>query len=123
MNSDTTISITLLISIISIMLAIISSVRAGRKDTQAEIDAEARRRNEENARQMDIEKNFVKINVKLDDFCDTSKKLMQENKEKTDQLRQVAERLAIISERCDTLFKYKDDHEKRLVELEKRDDL
>ena len=123
MNSDTTISITLLISIISITLAIISSVRAGRKDTQAEIDAEARRRNEENARQMDIEKNFVKINVKLDDFCDTSKKLMQENKEKTDQLRQVAERLAIISERCDTLFKYKDDHEKRLVELEKRDDL
>ena len=122
MNSDTTISITLLISIISIMLAIISSVRAGRKDTQAEIDAEARRRNEENARQMDIEKNFVKINVKLDDFCDTSKKLMQENKEKTDQLRQVTERLAIISERCDTLFKYKDDHEKRLEELEKRDD-
>ena len=122
MTPDTTISITLLISIISIMLAIISSVRAGRKDTQAEIDAEARRRNEENARQMDIEKNFVKINVKLDDFCDTSKKLMQENKEKTDQLRQVTERLAIISERCDTLFKYKDDHEKRLEELEKRDD-
>lgn len=122
MTPDTTISITLLISIMSIVLAIISSVRAGRKDTQAEIDAEARRRNEENARQMDIEKNFVKINVKLDDFCDTSKKLMQENKEKTDQLRQVTERLAIISERCDTLFKYKDDHEKRLVELEKRDD-
>ena len=122
MTPDTTISITLLISIMSIMLAIISSVRAGRKDTQAEIDAETRRRNEENARQMDIEKNFVKINVKLDDFCDTSKKLMQENKEKTDQLRQVTERLAIISERCDTLFKYKDDHEKRLEELEKRDD-
>lgn len=122
MTPDTTISITLLISIMSIVLAIISSVRAGRKDTQAEIDAETRRRNEENARQMDIEKNFVKINVKLDDFCDTSKKLMQENKEKTDQLRQVTERLAIISERCDTLFKYKDDHEKRLEELEKRDD-
>ena len=122
MTPDTTISITLLISVISIMIAVVNSVRAGRKDTQAEIDAETRRRNEENARQMDIEKNFVKINVKLDDFCDTSKKLMQENKEKTDQLRQVTERLAIISERCDTLFKYKDDHEKRLVALEKRDD-
>lgn len=122
MTPDTTISITLLISIMSIVLAIISSVRAGRKDTQAEIDAEARRRNEENARQMDIEKNFVKINVKLDDFCDTSKKLMQENKEKTDQLRQVTERLAIISERCDTLCKYNDDHEKRIIALEKKDD-
>ena len=122
MTPDTTISITLLISVISIMIAIVNSVRAGRKDSQAEIERETRRRSEENARQMDIEKNFVKINVKLDDFCDTSKKLMEENKEKTDQLRQVAERLAIISERCDTLFKYKDDHEKRIIALEKRDD-
>lgn len=122
MTPDTTISITLLISVISIMIAVVNSVRTGRKDTQAEIERETRRRNEENARQMDIEKNFVKINVKLDDFCDTSKKLMQENKEKTDQLRQVTERLAIISERCDTLFKYKDDHEKRINALEKRDD-
>lgn len=122
MTPDTTISITLLISVISIMIAVVNSVRAGRKDSQAEIERETRRRNEENARQMDIEKNFVKINVKLDDFCDTSKKLMEENKEKTDQLRQVAERLAIISERCDTLFKYKDDHEKRIIALEKRDD-
>ena len=121
MTPDTTISITLLISVISIMIAVVNSVRAGRKDSQAEIERETRRRNEENARQMDIEKNFVKINVKLDDFCDTSKKLMQENKEKTDQLRQVTERLAIISERCDTLFKYNDDHEKRIVALEKRD--
>lgn len=121
MTPDTTISITLLFSVISIMIAVVNSVRTGRKDTQAEIERETRRRNEENARQMDIEKNFVKINVKLDDFCDTSKKLMQENKEKTDQLRQVTERLAIISERCDTLFKYNDDHEKRIVALEKRD--
>lgn len=122
MTPDTTISVTLLISVISIMIAVVNSVRAGRKDSQAEIERETRRRNEENARQMDIEKNFVKINVKLDDFCDTSKKLMEENKEKTDQLRQVAERIAIISERCDTLFKYKDDHEKRIIALEKRDD-
>lgn len=122
MTPDTTISITLLFSVISIMIAVVNSVRTGRKDTQAEIERETRRRNEENARQMDIEKNFVKINVKLDDFCDTSKKLMQENKEKTDQLRQVTERLAIISERCDTLFKYKDDHEKRINALEKRED-
>ena len=122
MTPDTTISITLLISVISIMIAVVNSVRTGRKDTQAEIERETRRRNEENARQMDIEKNFVKINVKLDDFCDTSKKLMEENKEKNDQLRQAAERIAIISERCDTLFKYKDDHEKRIIALEKRDD-
>lgn len=61
---------------------------------------------------MDIEKNFVKINVKLDDFCDTSKKLMEENKEKSNQLKHVTERLAIITERCDN-------HEKRITALER----
>ena len=111
MTPDTTISITLLISVISIMIAVVNSVRAGRKDAQAEIERETRRRNEENARQMDIEKNFVKINVKLDDFCDTSKKLMQENKEKTDQLKDVSEKLITVTEQVKQ-------HESRIARLE-----
>lgn len=67
---------------------------------------------------MDIEKNFVKINVKLDNFCDTTKKMMAENSEKTEQLKKVSEQLVIVTERVNTLFKYKDDHESRIKELE-----
>lgn len=115
MTPETSVSIALLISLTSLVCTLINTFAGGKKRQEEQAEREKNR-------QMDIEKNFVKINVKLDDFCDTSKKLMQENKEKTDQLRQVTERLAIISERCDTLFKYKDDHEKRLVALEKRDD-
>ena len=67
---------------------------------------------------MDIEKNFVKINVKLDDFCDTTKKMMAENSEKTEQLKKVSEQMVLVTERVNTLYKYKDDHEARIKELE-----
>ena len=67
---------------------------------------------------MDIEKNFVKINVKLDDFCDTTKKMMAENSEKTEQLKKVSEQMVLVTERVNTLYKYKDDHELRIKELE-----
>ena len=67
---------------------------------------------------MDIEKNFIKINVKLDDFCDTTKKMMIENGEKAEQLKNVSEQLVLVTERVKTLFKYKDDHEERIKGLE-----
>lgn len=67
---------------------------------------------------MDIEKNFVKINVKLDDFCDTTRKMMAENGEKTEQLKKVSEQLILVTERVNTLYKYKDDHEARIKGLE-----
>ena len=58
-------------------------------------------------------------NVKLDDFCDTTKKMRTENSEKTEQLKKVSEQLILVTERVNTLFKYKDDHEMRIKELEK----
>ena len=67
---------------------------------------------------MDIEKNFVKINLKLDDFCDTTKKMMAENSERAEQLKNVSEQIVLVKERVNTLFKYKDDHEARIKELE-----
>lgn len=69
---------------------------------------------------MDIEKNFVKINVKLDDFCDTTRKMMAENSEKTEQLKNVSEQLILITERVNMLYKYNDDHEARIKRLEEK---
>ena len=43
---------------------------------------------------------------------------MAENVEKTEQLKKVEEQLVLVTERVNTLFKYKDDHEQRLKELE-----
>ncbi len=112
MNPETSVSIALLISLASLACTLINTFAGGKKRQEEQAEREKNR-------QMDIEKNFVKINVKLDDFCDTTKKMMTENGEKTEQLEKVSEQLILVTERVNTLFKYKDDHEMRIKELEK----
>lgn len=111
MNPETSVSIALLISLTSLACTLINTFAGGKKRREEQAEREKNR-------QMDIEKNFVKINVKLDDFCDTSKKMMAENSEKTEQLKKVSEQLVIVTERVKTLFRYNDDHEARIKELE-----
>ena len=88
MNTDTSISIALLISLASLACALINTFAGGKKRQEEQAERE-------NNRQMEIEKNFVKINMKLDDFCDTTKKLMAENGEKAEQLKNVSEQIVL----------------------------
>lgn len=111
MNPETSVSIALLISLTSLACTLINTFAGGKKRQEEQAE-------QEKNRQLDVEKNFVKINVKLDDFCDTTKKMMAENGEKTEQLKKVSEQLILVTERVNTLFKYKDDHEMRIKELE-----
>lgn len=116
MGPETSVSIALLVSITSLACTLINTFAGSRKRQQEQAEADKNR-------QLDIEKNFVKINIKLDDFVETSKQLMADNAEKTNQLKQVSEQLVLVIERVNTLFKYKDDHEKRILRLENKDDL
>lgn len=111
MNPETSVSIALLISLTSLACTLINTFAGGKKRQEEQAEREKNR-------QLDVEKNFVKINVKLDEFCDTIKKMMAENGEKTEQLKKVSEQLILVTERVNTLFKYKDDHEMRIKELE-----
>lgn len=111
MTPETSVSIALLISLTSLACTLINTFAGGKKRQEEQAEREKNR-------QMDIEKNFVKINIKLDDFCDTTKKMMIENGEKAEQLKKVSEQIVLITERINTLFKYKDDHEARIKELE-----
>lgn len=111
MTPETSISIALLISLTSLACTLINTFAGGKKRQEEQAEREKNR-------QMDIEKNFVKINVKLDEFCDTTKKMMAENSEMAEQLKNVSEQLVIVTERVKTLFKYNDDHEERIKGLE-----
>lgn len=111
MTPETSVSIALLISLTSLACTLINTFAGGKKRQEEQAEREKNR-------QMEIEKNFVKINMKLDDFCDTTKKLMAENGEKAEQLKNVSEQIVLVKERVNTLFKYKDDHEERIKELE-----
>lgn len=111
MTPETSVSIALLISLTSLACTLINTFAGGKKRQEEQAEREKNR-------QMEIEKNFVKINMKLDDFCDTTKKLMAENSEKTEQLKNVSEQIILVKERVNTLFKYKEDHEERIKGLE-----
>ena len=111
MTPETSVSIALLISLTSLACTLINTFAGGKKRQEEQAEREKNR-------QMEIEKNFVKINMKLDDFCDTTKKLMAENGEKAEQLKNVSEQIVLVKERVNTLFKYEDDHEARIKELE-----
>ena len=111
MTSEASVSIALLISLTSLASTLINTFAGGRKRQEEQAEREKNR-------QMDIEKNFVKINVKLDEFYDTSKKMMEDNGEKTEHRKKVSEQLILVTERVNTLFKYKDNHEQRIKELE-----
>lgn len=111
MTPEASVSIALLISLTSLACTLINTFAGGKKRQEEQAEREKNR-------QMDIEKNFVKINLKLDDFCDTTKKMMAENSEKAEQLKNVSEQIVLVKERVNTLFKYKDDHEERIKGLE-----
>lgn len=113
MTPETSVSIALLISLTSLACTLINTFAGGKKRQEEQAEREKNR-------QMEIEKNFVKINMKLDDFCDTTKKLMAENGEKAEQLKNVSEQIVLVKERVNTLFKYNDDHEARIKELEEK---
>lgn len=113
MTPDTSISIALIISIASLACTLVNTFAGGRTRQRALIEADKQR-------QMEIERNFVKINVKLDEFANQSRELMAENAKKTDELKAVSEKLVLVSEQVKTLFNYKDNHETRIKELEEK---
>ena len=113
MTPEASVSIALLISLTSLACTLINTFAGGKKRQEEQVEREKNR-------QLDVEKNFVKINVKLDDFCDTTKKMMAENGEKTEQLKKVSEQLILVTERVNMLFKYKDNHEERIKGLEEK---
>ena len=92
MTPEASVSIALLISLTSLACTLINTFAGGKKRQEEQAEREKNR-------QLDVEKNFVKINVKLDDFCDTTKKMMAENGEKTEQLKKVSEQLVLVSDR------------------------
>lgn len=111
MGPETSVSIALLISIASIVCTVINTVAGGQKRAR---DAEE----SDKARQIEQEKNFVKINVKLDEFCNTAHDLMAENTRKTDDLKRVSEQIVAVSEQIKTLYRLHEDHESRIKALE-----
>lgn len=105
MTGSEGISIALLISVVSIVCVVINTYSGGKKRKTDEIEAE-------NNRKIEIEKQFVKVNLKLDEFCNSLNELIRKQDKTAEELQDIKQKLIKDNIRLD-------DHEKRITELEK----
>ena len=94
MTGDSTVSVALILSIVSLACTLIATVGGSRKRQKEEVEAEIERR-------ATMKEEFVKVNFKLDEFC---------------------RRLDETIKRFDKTEERLDNHEVRITSLEKKID-
>lgn len=104
MNLDTTVSISLLLSLVSCAGVIFTIFTTARKNNDSSSDKKLEEK-------LNIEKNFVKINLKLDSFCDDVREILKNQEKSNDELRRVSDELIKDSSMIE-------DHERRIKALE-----
>ena len=107
MTPETTISLSVILSILSAIGVIFSIVMTLKKDHR-----------EDEARRIDIAEQFAKINVKLDSFCNTMTDMGRKTEKAMDKIEGLSLSINSCNERIETLFRYHEDHEKRIANLE-----
>ena len=106
-TSETTIGLTVILSVMSAIGVVFSISTALKKDHMEEED-----------RRIDMAEQFAKINVKLDQVFTTISETNRRTERTMDEIKSVNISIALCNERIETLFKYHDDHEKRITDLE-----
>ena len=109
MTPETTVSIALIFSVIAAIGTISTIVSTIKRDREAETN-----------KQIEIEKNFVKIKVKLDDMLENMRKISKSAEDNAERIKEMNGVLIQCTERIQTLFKRSDDHERRLNDLEEK---
>lgn len=109
MGADATISLSLIFSSIS-MIGVI-----------ANIFISFRRESEQNKlKEVQIEKHFAQIDVKLDDFLNRMSNIAKNSEKSAERIDANLQEIIKSNERIGTLFRLHDEHEKRISSLEER---
>lgn len=102
----TTVSISLLIAIAAILVNIV-------------ININTQRRNEDEKR-VELEKNFTRLNVKIDMFSQNNTELVKDMNKQYERAEELSKVVIANSERIKTLFNKLEDHEERITRLEEK---
>lgn len=102
---NSTLSIAFIVSIVSVVCVLINTIASGKKRQSEIYDAEKER-------QIEMAEQFTKLNVKLDSFSISLNELVRKNDKTSDEVRKISDRL--IEDKIKI-----EDHEKRLIELER----
>ena len=99
-NSDITISLSFLFSIVSVIGVVVAIVSSLKKNQEEEAN-----------KQLDIEKHFVKIDMKLDNFMDSTNRILKNQEKSNDQIQELSEKLIAHDKELEN-------HDQRLKKLE-----
>lgn len=105
------ISFAIIFSLGSFIVALIGLVLNARKQQKEDVAYKEKTLEAENQRQLKMTENFVKVNLKLDTFCDTMNQMVVKSDKTNEELRRISDRL--IEDKLKI-----DDHESRLSALE-----
>ena len=106
---EMTISVALIFSAIAV-ISQIYAIYTGHKKSQEE----------EERKDIEIEKSFMRLDLKLDHFQETTAAMLQRQEEHAVRMEKLSGEIIKSNERIATLFRYKDDHESRLKKLEEK---
>lgn len=110
MGAETTISLSLIFSIISMIGVLGNIIVSLRRETESNKQKE-----------IQIEKHFVKIDVKLDEYINRMTTIANNTDKTSEKLDGISQEIAKTNERIGTLFRLHDEHEKRIANLEQRE--
>mgnify|MGYP000845042550 FL=1 len=102
MDGNTTISVALLISVASIVFTALNYRRNAKKD-----DEEHQREKEKQV------ENRLKMNLKLDQLCNTTNEIRSDTKATFEQMRNLEKRVGLVEQSTKTLHERLDDHIKQ----------
>lgn len=102
MDENTTISVALLISVASIVFTALNYRRNAKKD-----DEEHQREKEKQV------ENRLKMNMKLDQLCNTTNEIRSDTKAIFEQMRNLEKRVGLVEQSTKTLHERLDDHIKQ----------
>lgn len=73
---------------------------------------------QEEKKAIEIEKNFVKLDLKIDQYQKSTDTILERQEQHAVRMENLSGQIIKSNERIETLFRYKDDHEIRLKQLE-----
>lgn len=109
MTQDTTLSLSLIFALVAVLGTVINIVTTLKTSNDKETE-----------KRLDIEKQFVRLNIKLDDMNVSMTELVKKNEKSIIEIQKINEKLIVQNERIESLYRAKEQIESRLKVLENR---
>lgn len=104
---EVTVSLSLIFSIIAAFGVVFNVLATYKRDESAE-----------DKKELEMQKNFTKLEVKLDEFGRQMSEVVRRSEKSGDKIEAIGQEITKQNERISTLFRLHDDHERRIKILE-----